>query len=209
MPCVPGDLVGVSGRVRFRRRFGYPGRIDPHERVWVVVEGLTETVEAAVNGVPVAPLTPSPLQQGPGEQEKGAAEIDVTTLLRERNELTLDVKLSPGSVLWDEVALEVRCTASLRSVKIRVEEGKIHVCGEVVGVADRPLELYLIADRSPTAYVQVVMSGEAQPFDLATDECHQDGKMVERVKIDLVKGASVWYTVESAVPARNAQNPGA
>src|SRR5438128_996759 len=36
MPChwLTGDLADFTGRVRFRRRFGYPGQIDAHARVW-------------------------------------------------------------------------------------------------------------------------------------------------------------------------------
>ena len=35
LPCrwAEGGLTDFAGRVRFRRRFGYPGRIDAHERV--------------------------------------------------------------------------------------------------------------------------------------------------------------------------------
>src|SRR5262245_97069 len=37
LPCrwADGGLGDFRGPVRFRRRFGYPGRLDAHERVWL------------------------------------------------------------------------------------------------------------------------------------------------------------------------------
>jgi len=42
MPCrwSEGGLKNFSGRVRFRRHFGYPGRIDENERVWLTFAGI-------------------------------------------------------------------------------------------------------------------------------------------------------------------------
>ena len=34
-----GELQAFRGVIRCVRKFGYPGRIDPFERVWLVVEG--------------------------------------------------------------------------------------------------------------------------------------------------------------------------
>src|SRR5712692_2946039 len=52
MPCRWGEvgLADLGGRVRCRRRFGYPGRIDSHERVWLTLDGADERVELWLNG---------------------------------------------------------------------------------------------------------------------------------------------------------------
>src|SRR5580704_13969401 len=52
IPCrwADGGLAGFSGRVRFRRRFGYPGQIDPHERVWLTCAGVADSAEVSLNG---------------------------------------------------------------------------------------------------------------------------------------------------------------
>jgi hypothetical protein len=194
LPCAPGE-AGVAGRCRFRRRFGYPGRIDAHERVWLIVEGTSGKWVATLNGATL------------GDME-GSSEFDVTEKLQPRNTLELAGMLKAGAAPWDEVALEVRCRAYLRGVRLERRDGRIHAVGEVVGSADGPLELYLIADRSPAAYAQVKGSGGVEPFDLWANAVDGEGREFERMKIDLVQGASVWYTVEMAVSA-GAQRSGA
>src|SRR6516162_1600298 len=51
MPCrwSEGGLPDFSGRVRFRRSFGYPGRIDTHERVWLTFAGIGGEAEIRLN----------------------------------------------------------------------------------------------------------------------------------------------------------------
>src|SRR5437870_13868595 len=53
LPChwKEGGLAGFAGRVRFLRRFHWPGRIDSHERVWLTFAGVTKTAEVWLNGV--------------------------------------------------------------------------------------------------------------------------------------------------------------
>ena len=69
MPWTPGAAAPIlAGSVRFRRRFGYPGRIDAHERVWLVVEGIATAIQAAVNGASLG-------------EGRGNFEFDATHLL--------------------------------------------------------------------------------------------------------------------------------
>jgi hypothetical protein len=177
MPCrwVEVGKPDLTGPVRCRRRFGYPGRIDPHERVWLTFAGVADRTAVSLNGTALASVT-------------GPAEFDVTALLRPRNELVVEVE-GPG--LWGEVALEVRCTAYLRGVHARVEQAELHVTGEVVGFADSPLDLYVIVDRSPVVESQITAGPGGRPFHLAA---RLTGKPV-RVQVDLVNGAVVWYTI--------------
>jgi len=135
---LPGPFP--EGTFTLRRRFGYPGRIDAYERVWLLVEGLAETAALALNGV----------------QLEGG-EVDVTALLRPRN--ALEVTAGAG---WGEVFLEVRATAYLRDVRFidGVAEGR------VVGEAPAALDLYLLAGRGTAAYTSLTASAAGTPFRL-------------------------------------------
>lgn len=210
MPChwADGGLPGFAGRVRFRRRFGYPGRIDPHERVWLTFGGATARAEVALNGAPL------------GRHEGGPFECEVTELLRPRNELVVEVE-GPAETagLWGEVALEVRCTAYLRGVRLWAEaEGdgaRAHAAGEVVGAAERPLDLYLIVGRSTVAYASVTATPEGKPFHLVSDKLGGVGGPAQGAgpgdaadaQVDLVNGAAVWYTIAQGLTPRQAPGP--
>src|SRR6202008_3044703 len=52
LPCrwAEGGLGDFTGRVRFRRRFGYPGQIDDYERVWLTFTGAESVVTVTLNG---------------------------------------------------------------------------------------------------------------------------------------------------------------
>jgi hypothetical protein len=194
MPCRWGEvgMAGFGGRVRCRRRFGYPGRVDAHERVWLTFAGVSDRAEVSLNDTPLGRV-------------EGAvpAEFDVTALLRPRNEVVADVE-GPAAEggLWGEVALEVRCTAFLRDVHARVKSGdraELHVTGMVVGSAEGPLDLYAILGRRPVAEAQVTAGSpfhlEARDLDPAwLAEAGEPGKPAF-VQVDLVNGANVWYTI--------------
>jgi hypothetical protein len=177
-------LADFGGRVRFRRHFGYPGRIDAHERVWLTCAGADDRLEVWLNG--------TPLGAHPGS---APLEWEVTALLRPRNELVVEVEGPAGrGGLWGEVALEVRCTAYLRGVRVWEEGGRLHAAGEVVGSAEGVLELYLVAGRGTAAYATVTPTRQGEPFHLCSEP--GAGSAQERQgKVDLVSGAVVWYTV--------------
>ncbi len=198
VPCrgIAGGLAGFAGPVRFRRRFGFPGRIDAHERVWLTVAGAERGAEVRLNGALL------------GRHEAGCPfEFEVTRLLQARNELTIDVDGSAErGGPWGEVALEVRCTAYLRQLRFETkghgEALRLHARGEVVGFADRPLELYLLLDGRTVGYTPVTATPEGQPFDLASEDLETSGAQPREVQIDLVNGASVWYRDQTTMPAR-------
>jgi hypothetical protein len=55
------------------------------------------------------------------------------------------------------------------------------------------LELYLVADRRPLGYATV-----SEPrFELLVPARHEDGSEVRELRLDLVRGAVVWYTYET------------
>jgi hypothetical protein len=185
MPCRWGEggLPDFAGRVHFRRRFGYPGRIDTHERVWLTFAGVGGAAEVSLNGHPLGRHdAPVPF------------EFEVTGLLRPRNELAVEVEAAgPDGGLWGEVALEVRCTAFLRAVRVWTESGGLHAAGEVVGTADRPLDLYVIRGRSTVAYTTVEAAPAGRTFHLVAEGVSTDEA---GVRVELVNGATVWYAWE-------------
>ena len=199
-------MTDFSGRVAFRRRFGYPGRIDGHERVWLTFEGVSSEATIRLNdrvlGQHRCPVLPPQRQGIEGE----AFEFEVTPLLRTRNELVVEVDgTEKHGGLWGEVALEVRCTAFLRELRhiasLTGDRAELRVTGKIVGAADRPLELYLVLDRSVAAYQVVSAAAEGTPFEIVVPDVSLEMRSgPERrpraavVQVDLVNGASVWYT---------------
>jgi hypothetical protein len=121
----------------------------------------------------------------------------VTALLEPRNELLVEVEVADNGRLWGEVALEVRCTAYLRDVRVWVEQGELHAEGHVVGTAERPLELYVIQDRSTTAYATTEATPDGTPFHLTGARAGQGAPQM--VRVELVNGASVWYVFETTL----------
>jgi hypothetical protein len=191
MPCRwhEGGLTNFTGRVRFRRRFGYPGRIDTYERVWLTFAGAEDSAEIWLNG----------RHLGRYDKTGEPFAVEVTALLERRNEWTVEVEGTSGrGGLWGEVALEVRCTAYLHSVRVWLEETstgqELHVTGKVVGTAERPLDLYMLGERSTLAYDTVVALPEGQPFHLRSGPVAPG-----TVRIELVHAATVWYVVERTV----------
>jgi hypothetical protein len=205
MPCHwrESGLSGFAGRVRYRRRFGYPGRLDDTERVWLTFAGAGDRADVSLNGVTL----------GAGERPGESFEFEATALLRERNELVVEVTgAGPEAGLWGEVALEIRRTAFLRGVSFEAEVDadavRLHARGEVVGSADGLLELYLLLDRSTVAYKTVTASGGAVPFAVVSDAIlHEQWRSlaVAPVKLDLVQGATVWYSVAGELTTDDGQ----
>jgi hypothetical protein len=86
LPADWGLTLGPDfrGRARYTRRFGLPTNLEPHEKVWLVVEGVDYFGSLALNDTPLGEMTG---YLGP------PAEFHVTSLLSERNVLTLEVEL--------------------------------------------------------------------------------------------------------------------
>lgn len=160
--------------VRFERRFGYPGRVDPHERVWIVGEGLVGPAAILLQGEWL----------GSNVNERFA--FEATSLLRERNHLEVRLDAGPDRVgLWDDIALEIRATAYLESVS---REGHL-LRGMVAGTCDRPLEVYALANGRTCGYSEVV-AGE--PFAIALEGD------VGALRIELINVSTIWDVVEQS-----------
>ena len=199
MPCRWHDagLPNFAGRVRYRRRFGYPGRIDDVERVWLTFAGANDASEVTLNGAAL----------GRSETPGQLFEFEATPLLQPRNELVVEVRgAAPTAGLWGEVALEIRRTAFLRGVQIEpmIDEDmvRLRACGEVAGSADGLLELYLLLDRSTIAY----KTTKPGAFEIVSDSiplAQWRALPAAPVTLDLVQGAVVWYRVEQMLATDN------
>jgi hypothetical protein len=189
LPCRwrDGGLENFAGTVRFRRRFGYPGKIDDYERVWLTFAGFEGQADLSLNGHALGRYTARPV------------ELDVTSLLAKRNQVDVVIEsATEEGGLWDEVALEVRCTAYLRGFHawIDAEARCLHVSGEVVGTADRPLELYVMADRHSIGYAVV----EPDPAGKVYHQVLEIPQTVPaQLRVDLVNVAQIWYATEVPV----------
>jgi hypothetical protein len=195
-----GGLPGFAGQVRLRRRFGYPGRIDADERVWLTLSGLSDRAEVALNGQPLGTVA----------ERDCPWETDITALLGPRNELVmlLDTDNDAGG-LWGEVALEIRRTAFLRNVQARLREapdaGQLALTGEVVGSSDRPLDLYAMVGEKTIAYTTVQPAAKGSRFELVAPD-RETGwpnllplSLGATVRLDLIDGGVIWYTTETPI----------
>jgi hypothetical protein len=183
----PGRLrdVGLSdfaGQVRLTRRFGYPGRIDSYEHVWLTFAAVAGHAAVALNDISVA------------AEMTGSGEFEVTSMLAARNRLEVVVDATNGEGgLPGEIALEVRRDAFLRKLAVdRDAGGEIHITGQVVGQSSQPLELYALANRRNVAYGTIEARPEGQPFTLA----FKPEEPVDLVRVELVCVAECWYAAE-------------
>ncbi len=198
LPCRWGEggLAGFAGRVRFVRRFGYPGHIDPFERVWLTFAAVEGAAEVSLNGRFL----------GHHDGAAGPFEYEVTPLLQPRNHLVVDVEgLTDRGGLWGEVTLEVRRTAFLRGVRACVDRdaGRLVIEGQVVGTAERPLDLYVLRGRSTAAYTTVEAAPDGRSFTVVVDPAQgapqESGGAA--LCVELVDAAVVWYAVTVPPPA--------
>jgi hypothetical protein len=194
-----GGLRGFAGRVRFRRPFGYPGRIDAEERVWLTFAGVEGVAEVRLSGHDL----------GQRDGALGPFEFEVTPLLQVRNELEVEVEAASDSGgLWGDVALEIRRTAYLRPVRLWAtrsgETADLHVVGEVVGTCAGPLDLYLLLDNATVGYTTVVAEPAGKSFHLVAEGLDRErwqprgaGEAeLREVRVELIYGATVWYRIE-------------
>src|SRR5262249_6937687 len=140
--------------------------------------------------------------------EGGAFEAEVTSLLLPRNELIVVVEGGVDGGLWGEVALEVRCRAFLRGICVEPTAGALQIRGTVVGPVGEQLELYAVLGRRTAGYATVAATPEGKPFTLDAEipaDADEDGTVA--LKLDLVNGASVWYTFEQVCALPNAGRP--
>jgi beta-galactosidase/beta-glucuronidase len=219
---VPGDwgayLTGdFRGRVRYRRAFHAPANLDPHERLWLVVEGVDARGTASVNGVVLGEI--------PGYAVERS--FDITALVAPNNHLTLDVDvpleassadcvLRPGREglaggLIREVRLEVRAPWFIEGLAIwsDARSDTFIATGTVAGDASAKLAVVVSGCQRELAYVEVqaghAFEIEFQAAGFAAWSCDQPKAEALEVKL-LGPSASVWQKqLETAVRKATAE----
>ena len=174
---------GLRGTLRLTRRFGYPGRIDSYEHVWLTFAEVADQAAATLNDQPL------------GTGLAGTFEMEVTPLLAARNRLEIVLNAESEGAGLGEVALEVRRDAFLRGLRA-IEEpgGTLRVTGSVVGTGG-PLELYALAGGRTAYYCPTEAAPEGKPFDLAI----LPESPTREIRVELVCGAEQWYVVDVTV----------
>ena len=176
VPCRLTELGLDNVPVVLTRDFGYPGRIDDHERVWLTLAHVKGLARLALNG------------QTLGEARDSYFEGDATSLLAPHNHLEITIQ---GEEVG-EVAMEIRATAFLQGVAARrIAADKLEVRGVVAGSCEDGLELYVLVDGRHTLY-RPIAAGES--FAVALDTSGHN------VRVDLVHVSTVWYRVDLEVP---------
>jgi beta-mannosidase len=180
LPVPPrgSTLDGFRGRVRWRRSFHAPRTLEPHERLWLVVDAADYFAQARLDGAPL----------GRHEGCFEPFEFEITPLVRRRNELALELDcpreadparkrmlrgtretlaLDWSGGLGRGAALEVRSVAFLRGVSIRTRldgAGRVTVWGQVVGEPGMRLTLELTLAGEALATHAVEAAPEGVPF---------------------------------------------
>ncbi|HEV7223095.1 MAG TPA: hypothetical protein VGN42_10375 [Pirellulales bacterium] len=178
LPCDWSEALGreFRGQVRYRRRFNRPSGLDPHERVWLILEGVDAFGAATLNGRALGEVRGYALP----------ASFDVTDSLAQANELLLDVELPRGSPDGPaplrpgredlaggpigEARLEIRAGAAIERLAIwAAHEGgaaRLHAGGQIVGAdGGAPLAVVVNGGQRELLYGEVHPGG---PFLFST-----------------------------------------
>ena len=105
---MPIDWISLfgdrSGRARFLRRFGRPTNLEPHERLFLMFDGIGGAARVALNNGLLGTI----------DAKNETAQFEVTGLLNWRNVMTVEIEFDPAHSpgrrggLWAPVVLEIR-----------------------------------------------------------------------------------------------------
>jgi hypothetical protein len=190
-----GSALGPAP-VRLTRRFGVPRQLDPHERVWLVIDRPAAAGHVTVNGGPAGDFNP----------QRGYLEIDLTHDLGTRNELSVELAGQlDDRVVWNECYLEIRGTYWLRDLAVSERDtAEVEVTGWVCGPATDGLELYVMNRGRTGAYERVSASPEGSRFAVrvvpggpagSPNPHHPDWR------VELIEGANRWFVADVEPPA--------
>ncbi|HLW67550.1 MAG TPA: hypothetical protein VKS79_19700 [Gemmataceae bacterium] len=189
--CGLPDFMGI---VRYRRQFGLPRKLDEHETVWITCAGVADSCIVWFNGERLANFA----------NPREPFEVEVTGKLRERNELWLDIHYDHpnGGGLCGDVALEIRALAWIQDLQVTLQAAAnsavIHLDGDLVGRYDSALDFYVLLDRHTILEQTVVPTAGGAGFHFETEAVPLD-ELEHALRLDLVCGSSVWYTMEQTI----------
>jgi hypothetical protein len=188
MPCrwLEAGLADFHGAARFTRSFGYPGRVDDSEHVWLTCDGCTGCREVRLNGQLLT------------RESCHDFAFDVSKILSQRNRLEILIQGDTDEAgVWGEVALEIRKDAYLADIHLEPGRLAVHLTGKVFGVAPQPLELYVLVDGRHVDYRTIMPSIDGTPFRIELTAITSSSHMA---RVELIQISSIWYVVEVPIP---------
>ena len=214
LPCDWLDALGAEfrGKVRYRRRFNRPSGLDPHERVWLIVEGVDACGAVALNDRELGRVRGYALP----------ASFDVTELIAPNNELLVDVELPPevpgGAIPLrpgreslaggpiGEVRLEIRAGAFIDRLALwtTLDDAAVvlHASGEIGGNAAGPLAVVVNGAERELLYGEVEPGRPFHLFD-SVEDLQSDVPLQLQIKL-LAGGVALWQC-ERAIAAIDTQ----
>lgn len=216
LPSDWGNTLGADfrGCVRYSRNFNRPTGLDPHERVWCVIEGIDPAGSVTLNGQALGCVAGYAM----------SASFDITLLIQDHNELTLDVEMPdsfqratprpgrehlPGGAIG-EVRLEIRTGHFIEGLGVYpldcADIPELHVVGEIAGEASStPLAVVVNACQRELLFAEFhggkVFHLHAPAAELPVRQSGVAECPLAAVEIRLLAGgACVWQTkLETAV----------
>ena len=162
------------------------------ERVWLTIASIADRAMVRLNGTA---LTSEPIE--------GNWQGDVTGHLHPRNQLIIEVEGNANGGLPGEVALEIRAQAYLGPVSIRREDRHLHAEGTVRGESADDLDLYLLCGRHTLQHQSIRPFVGSASFQLSGEIPPTNDPDTRTVRVELVRGAVVWYSLEASLPGDN------
>jgi hypothetical protein len=189
----PWEPTTISGGTSgLRRRFGRPRNLDDWERVW-----LLQTDQPAA---PRGHWTLNGTALTWSQRGDGLPRSDITTMLRERNELMVSV----DSAAFAGAYLEIGGRAYVQNVQVQPRRvgqgyGLLAMVDLVSEVADDPLEVYALIDGENFAYRGPLSFAGQVRNEFRIEDRDLPAGLSVTVKIDLICRSTVWDSCELSV----------
>jgi hypothetical protein len=179
------ELDSTTGAIQLYRRFSWPQQLQPHERLWLVLERSCVSGGALNDRALVLTAVAHDHQ-----------ECDVTSLTRRSNQLTLDISAGRSHQAFPNVALEVRCLTFLRQTTWRIDQNnrRLEISGQLVGVHETPLELYVRVGEVNVFYTPAHANERCSMFQYQSEIPAASNEQTA-IQIDLVSGGVIWHRV--------------
>jgi hypothetical protein len=159
--------------------------MDEHERGWIIVEGASGTFVASLNNQ----------QIGDSTRGETSNEFEVTSFLRDRNELWLEFEKSGRGQLWQDVYLEIRASAWLGRLSAHRVGDSLEVVGTVFGADQGNLDLYVILGRYPVIHNTVRAAPGGKSFRFASSPLSV-AEWPDRAVVELCHQSAIWHHEE-------------
>jgi hypothetical protein len=222
VPSDWGSTLGTAfrGRVAYRRSFNPPGSLDPHERLWLVVEGVDARGVVSLNGRRLGEVPGYAIWSG----------FEITRLVGPRNEISLEVELFaadqsairpgrqnlPGGPTG-EVRLEVRSSRFIDGLAMwscgEPDEREFAVCGRIDGEPTQtPLSVVIGGCDRELAYLEPRPGAQFEARFSAADipVWTPESPVTVPIEVKLLEGgSSVWRQVLHAGFRPGASSSGA